>query len=305
MVDKPNLPIGVELEGIPPHFWESLSTPLDAPDFPFRILDFSVVLNVPEDLGQGVSKRLAFQPDSGPSAHSHRVQVFHSPKAYFKIDSRRPYEYTIDFFHSPEFLDFSAYHFAARIPLDGGEPVLALGECPIETMQGEVENFLRVYTSILLLKKDAVLLHSSAVIVDGEAFIFFGHSGAGKSTSALLFHEIGYPVLSDDLNILFKRSEKWFVQASPFISEVKKVQAGVFPIKRIFFLFQSSQNAIQEVPPPQQMAYLYSNLVVVNEIPGLHSDMMGLIGSFVSQVKVSALHFINDKEFVPWLLSQF
>jgi len=107
------------------------------------------------------------------------------------------------------------------------------------------------------------------------------------------------------LNILCEREGKWWVQASPFVSAVKKVQPGLFPPRHLFFLFKAKQNAIQPVPRPVQMAYLFSNLVGVNGIPSLHGDIIQVLDRLVPTVPVSALHFKNDKEFVPWLRSHW
>ena len=42
-------------------------------------------------------------------------------------------------------------------------------------------------------------LHASAVVVDGRAVAFLGHSGAGKSTTAASFVHRGYRALTDDV----------------------------------------------------------------------------------------------------------
>ena len=42
-------------------------------------------------------------------------------------------------------------------------------------------------------------LHASAVVIDEQAVVFLGQSGAGKSTTAAAFAQLGYPVLSDDV----------------------------------------------------------------------------------------------------------
>jgi len=292
-------------EGLPEGFWETLKDPVEGMEHPFRILDFDVVLNLPNELAQGVRMHMALQKECGQGERRHRVRVMQSPKAQFQGALKRPLDYSIVFLHSAAALEFYAYHFAGRIPLDGGEPILALGNAPVAHLQTEVENFLRVYSSFLLLRERAFLLHSSAAVVEGEAVVFFGHSGAGKSTSALLLQEAGHPVLSDDLNILCERGGRWCVQASPFISEIKRVQPGLFPVRRLFFLFKARRNGVLSVPRPLQMAYLFSNLVVVNGIPGLHGDIIQVLDRLLPQVPVTALHFKNDKEFVPWLRSQW
>lgn len=45
-------------------------------------------------------------------------------------------------------------------------------------------------------------LHANAVVVEGRAYAFMGHPGAGKSTLAAAFHDRGFTVLSDDVCVV-------------------------------------------------------------------------------------------------------
>jgi hypothetical protein len=51
----------------------------------------------------------------------------------------------------------------------------------------------------LLEQRGFMVLHGSAVAVDGAAAAFLGEKGAGKSTLALHLQKRGYPLLTDDL----------------------------------------------------------------------------------------------------------
>lgn len=53
-----------------------------------------------------------------------------------------------------------------------------------------------------LAHRGAFVAHASAVLVDGSAVLFLGHSGWGKSTLASLLHGAGHRVLSDDCALL-------------------------------------------------------------------------------------------------------
>jgi len=291
-------------EGIPEGFWESLDSPFTDPPFPFHVLDLRFDLNIPAVLGERVRRHLALQDGPFGPERVHPVRVHRSPKPQFKARLQVPEEYRIDFVEQGEYLSFYAYYVAARLQLSSGTAIAALGKGADEHLPGEVENLLRVLSSALLNGDEAFLLHSSAVVTPEGALVFVGHSGAGKSTSALMFQEAGHPVLSDDLNILCRRDGRWEVQASPFLSEVKKVLPGRHPIRALYFLFQDRENSIVEAPVPSRMAYIYSNLVVVNGIPGLCPDIFNLLGDLTRLVPVRGLHFKKDKELVPWLLSQ-
>lgn len=291
-------------EGIPEGFWESLGPPLNHPPFPFHVLDVRLDLNIPPALGESVRSHLALQDGDGPTARIHPVTVHASPKPQFKARLGIPEEYRIDFVEQGDYLSFYAYYAAARLHLGSGTAVAALGTGAEPHLPGEVENLLRILSSALLVGDEAFLLHSSAVVTPEGALVFVGHSGAGKSTSALMFQEAGHPVLSDDLNILCRRHGRWEVQASPFLSEVKRVLPGRHPIRTLYFLFQDRDNSIVEPPAASRMAYIFSNLVVVNGMPGLCPEIFNLLGDLTRSVPVRGLHFKKDKELVPWLLSQ-
>lgn len=52
---------------------------------------------------------------------------------------------------------------------------------------------------LLLHQRGYVVLHGSTAVIDGEAVVFLGESGQGKSTTATGFYGEGYPVLADDV----------------------------------------------------------------------------------------------------------
>jgi hypothetical protein len=54
-------------------------------------------------------------------------------------------------------------------------------------------------------------LHASAVAIDGRAIALLGPAGAGKSTTAAVFAQRGYPVLSEDVVALREQGETFMV----------------------------------------------------------------------------------------------
>ena len=55
-------------------------------------------------------------------------------------------------------------------------------------------------------------LHASCVAVDDRAIALLGRPGAGKSTTAAAFAQLGYSVLSDDVVVLDDRNGQFRVQ---------------------------------------------------------------------------------------------
>lgn len=75
---------------------------------------------------------------------------------------------------------------------------------PIEHLdEGNIILFLLgSILGVLLAQREAVIVHSSSVVIDNHAILFCGNCGAGKSTIATALRLKGFPLLSDDINLL-------------------------------------------------------------------------------------------------------
>lgn len=99
----------------------------------------------------------------------------------------------------------SAHEFLLNIP-EVGRFLAAGGRhitmCPAPTVP--IEDILVFATGTamgaLLYQRGAMLLHGSAVIYKGRAFVFCGPSGAGKSTLAAALVRSGCELLADDIS---------------------------------------------------------------------------------------------------------
>jgi hypothetical protein len=70
--------------------------------------------------------------------------------------------------------------------------------------------------AVLLMQRGLLVLHGSAVTINGKAVIFLGDRGAGKSTTAAAFHSSGHSVLEDDtVAIRFSNGQPMVVPGVP------------------------------------------------------------------------------------------
>ena len=53
--------------------------------------------------------------------------------------------------------------------------------------------------AMLLHQRGLLILHASAIAVNGGVVAFLGKSGQGKSTTAGALHQLGYPIVTDDV----------------------------------------------------------------------------------------------------------
>ena len=89
----------------------------------------------------------------------------------------------------------------ARYLVTGGRRIIV--EPEPQALDQHVRLFLlSVALSALLHQRHDLVLHGSAIRVDGGCAVFLGESGSGKSTLALAFRGRGYPVLADDLSVV-------------------------------------------------------------------------------------------------------
>ncbi len=103
--------------------------------------------------------------------------------------------WSIEMRHADGRLLYTSYYEQGWIDLAKGRGRLVLRP------QAQPENFLRVAFARLALAHDGLLLHAGGLIRNGCGYVFFGHSGAGKSTVAALAPQ-GSTLLSDDLVLL-------------------------------------------------------------------------------------------------------
>jgi len=86
----------------------------------------------------------------------------------------------------------------ARFLLNDGQEIAFEAEPGSDV--GDIPIFiLGTAFGILLHQREQIVLHASAVRVNGKAVLFCGSSGAGKSTLAAALAQRGYPLITDDL----------------------------------------------------------------------------------------------------------
>lgn len=279
------------------NFFENLNGPYEGEEYYFSLGFFSIKLKLKKRVLEILSKK--FKEKKGDFFVE--PKIYRSPVKHFKYKTGNPEIYNINFIEEDENLIFFAYNFGSLLNLkDLTNVTLALGDVEEDILAGEIENFLRVYSALLLPKYKAFLFHSSAALTDKGAYVFFGPSSAGKSTMANLFKNEGFKILSDDINILFFK-DGIEVMASPFLSEVEIAEEGIFPVERIFYLKKDVENYVEKVSPLSQQAYLFSSFPVLNTLKFFHKEIFTLVSNIIKLKEVEVLHFKKDKEIVKWL----
>lgn len=133
-----------------------------------------------------------------------------------------------------------------------------------------VYNLLRWFYPNLLLKKGAFLMHATAVVRDGKGYVFFGQSGAGKSTTATLIskNDPCAMILGDDAAILSVNSldHQAFVHSAPLGTgnAMPIPRAMTAPLAGLFALKQAPITKFENIPASQGVAALLASAMSVN-----------------------------------------
>jgi hypothetical protein len=178
---------------------------------------------------------------------------------------------------------------------------------PIE----DIDYFLRVTYALLSFRAGGFLLHGAGIIHQGKGYLFFGHSGAGKTTVARL--SIGDQILNDDLVILLPSSfmpevgtEKqvengfpgWAIHATPFWNptQVKPSPVSV-NLAGMFHLIQDKRVYLEPLRTGQALAELVASIPLI-PMDVKHGDtILDRIESLQKQVPIYNLHFLPDASF--------
>jgi len=99
----------------------------------------------------------------------------------------------------------------------------------------------------ILAYRDACFMHACGVIMNNKGLLFVGHSDAGKSTTVTqLKHRA--EILCDDRIIIRKWPDGFHIHGTWNHGDVPLVSSASAPLAGIFFLEQSGENRIIELP---------------------------------------------------------
>jgi hypothetical protein len=155
---------------------------------------------------------------------------------------------------------------------------------------------MNLYSSYLVYNKCGLLIHSSCVIDKGKAYLFAGHSGAGKSTAAKLSHP--RELLSDEATIVKITSDQITVFNSPFRSELDRTGAEeTSPLAGIYLLNQAIDNHIVPLNKSNGFLNLMDKVFYWSHSSEEIGSILQLLQHVVNAVSINELHFQKNDTF--------
>ena len=181
-----------------------------------------------------------------------------------------------------------------------GDPVRAWFRVSEELYAREA--CLRVALSIALPRRDALILHASAVEWDGAAHVFTGVSGAGKSTIArILASRPRCRRLADELLVLAREPRGWTLHVPPLIGVAGLPIGESAPLASIDLLVQAGDHHRERLAPRAAMRELLRHVVVYAAEAATTERVLGLVERLVADVPCHRLAFRDDPTVAPVL----
>ncbi len=114
-----------------------------------------------------------------------------------------------------------------------------------------------------LLDFDGLLLHSSCIEKDGEAYLFSARSGTGKSTHTHLWMQTFGDVrmINDDKPAVRKIGDRFYACGTPFSGKNDESSNVCVPIRAIVFLQRAKENRIERLDPAAAIPLFLSQTI--------------------------------------------
>jgi hypothetical protein len=209
-------------------------------------------------------------------------------------------EFSLDFDHDRRTVRFVGHGIAGQFDREHGS--IARLWSPVDDgdrFRLVFENCLRVVAAYRLLAEGGVLVHSSCVVDQREARVFFGKSGAGKSTIARISLDTGKHVLSDDMNALRPGATGFEAWPIPFAGDYRSRQrnhVGI-PLCGLYRIEKATENVCR----PLQSAIAVASLMVcspfANRDPHCQGQLMTNLAALIRATPCSVLSFLPNERF--------
>jgi hypothetical protein len=193
--------------------------------------------------------------------------------------------------------DLWAYEFAATA--DAGftrAEVALLTEEGAEFNRG-LENVLRFLCACTILDRGGLLVHGAGIVRGGRAHVFFGHSGAGKTTvTALSPRDL---VLSDDITVVLPAGDRFVACGHPFGMAHHRVPdtTDSFPIAGLYRLLQSREVRLEPLDRGRGLGDLASCLPFVMQDAASAARALDIAAALLRTVPSWRLSFRKDDAF--------
>lgn len=176
------------------------------------------------------------------------------------------------------------------------EKTRSKGDLPLPYL--ESLSLFRKFCEKALEISDTVIFHSSAIAVDGEAYLFTAPSGTGKSTHTALWREIfgeRAVMINDDKPMIRYIDGQFYVYGTPWNGKHRLGENSRAKIKAICKLERAEQNRIEKCSKAEMLMTVLNQTIMPKEQKEM-DKLFGLIEKMLQEINLFKLGCNKDIE---------
>ena len=235
-------------------------------------------------------------PEPEPGAL--RVEVGLEDREYFIEPPARPEQNPVFLAVDGDRIRYLGYKVAGWFDASGGVGRFLLTRGEYEPDARSFENYVRAAVAWRAATLGGALVHAASAVRNGRAYLFYGESGAGKSSLAASTRRA--TIVSDDLSLVLPGERGGLVLVGgPFRGTYEggdPVQ-GRFPLAAGFRLIQAAEPEVRSVSRVLAMSELVGNLPFVAPAFGRRGDLFDGIERAFASTPLAHLHFRMDDSY--------
>ena len=157
----------------------------------------------------------------------------------------------------------------------------------------------------MLLPWGRMILHASAVVYQGKAYVFCAPSGTGKSTHAALWEKhFGARILNGDKVVLYAGEQGVMASGSPIAGSSEIYRNETAPVEAVYLLKQGPENKVLPISRRTAALSLYSLAVKSERDSDYNSKLIDLVVSLEKQLNIFSLECLPEKTAVECILTK-
>ncbi len=171
--------------------------------------------------------------------------------------------------------------------------------CPPYTESFRQDLFHAIRLSFLYLAQlhDMVVLHSASLLYQGKAWLFSGHSGAGKSTHTNLWKTLyNVPLINGDLNLLSMENGSPMVHGLPWCGTSGIADTRSYPLGGILLVKKSLQNSAVTPDDSHAQLLVAQRLISPSWTEALMRKNLRLVAELAPHILICRLHCTKTPE---------
>lgn len=198
-----------------------------------------------------------------------------------------------------------APYFRGESTNDFSEGTLEIFYAPnTEFKERAIENYIRwVLANMLVTRRIGLLLHASATVLNGQAHVFLGPHGSGKSTAAVLTSD-GLMIADDVLPLLIE-GDSVTAAAMPAVGKFRQSQesSGRYPVGGLYWINQSGTNRIEKLEMALSTGLIIASAPFIKETGNYQQVLFETATRILGTVPLYNLYFRKEERFLDAALA--